>query len=252
MTQPVNKATVSLQNLLPFTLPLLLMAGLVWLACSPLFQHQPEALSLGITVDLIVILPLSYLFLIRNRDIPNITAIPYVIIGVLLAGWLIPPSHQFYLTQFKTWGLPLLEGVVLLVVVHKVRIAAKHYQEQSETIPDVFDALKAAAQSVLPGKLGVLLATELGVIYYGFFCWKKKPLERNEFSYHQKGGAVGCNPCIDVIGTDCKVSRTSVTTIRIMPGRSARCPGNPTTSVVAFSKSPNGRHYLLDAPFISN
>ena len=189
MTKPISKNTAFLSNIFPFALPLLLMAGIAWLTQSPYFQRQPEALSLGITVDLILTIPVVYFFLIRKKNIPNTTTIPFIVAGVLLAGWLIPAPHPFYLDRINIWVLPLLEGIVLLIVIRKVRIASRHYRAQAADIPDVFTALKEAAKSVVPGRLSILLATELAVLYYGFSSWKKRTLVKHEFSYHQNSSA---------------------------------------------------------------
>ena len=189
MTKSTTKNTASLLDILPFALPLLLIAGIAWLTQSPYFQRQPEALSLGIIVDLILTIPLVYFFLIRKKNIPNTTIIPFVMAGVVLASWLIPSPHPFYLDRINTWAIPLLEGMVLLIVIRKVRTASQHYRAQAAEIPDVFTALKEAAKSVVPGRLSILLATELAVLYYGFFSWKKRILVKHEFSYHQNSGA---------------------------------------------------------------
>ena len=112
----MNKTIHWLSYAVPLGIPLLIILLMVGLVHSPFFTLQPEALSLGITVDLVLTVPLVYFFLIRNRNIPKVTVISFFIAGIVVAGFILPELHQFYLNQLKTWVFPLVEIAVLIVV----------------------------------------------------------------------------------------------------------------------------------------
>lgn len=65
----------------------------------------------------------------------------------------------------------------------------KKHKSLKGTAPDFFTALKNTCAEILPQKLVYPFATEVAVLYYGFFSWKNKSLAENEFSYHKKSGS---------------------------------------------------------------
>lgn len=173
-----------------WVVPLLLVATIVGITYSPLFALRPAALSLGITVDLLFTIPLVYLLLARQRDLPRWAVGSFFVAGVLVASLILPDQHQHYLRLAKTWLLPVVELTVLVFVVHRARRIARHYRDHSDTSPDFYDALRQATTAVLPPGVAEVLTSELAVLYYGFFARKKHPLQPGEFSYHRKSGSV--------------------------------------------------------------
>lgn len=167
-------------------IPLTLIVSMVLLAKSALFVRYPEQLSMGITFDLVITVPLVYFLLIRKREIPKTTVVPFFILGLVVASFILPAGHQFYLTQIKHWVLPVVEISVFLFVGFKVTKTVKEFRKQKNETPDFFTAIRTATLEVLPQALSRPFAIELGVIYYGFISWRKKALKPNEFSYHKK------------------------------------------------------------------
>ena len=190
MFKTTDKVIRYLPYVVPIGIPILLVLLLVWLAQSPFFALQPEALSLGITVDVVMTIPLLYFLLIRHRDIPNSTAIPLFATGILIASFILPTQHQFYLTQVKTWLFPVVELAVLVTVALKVRQTVSQYRVRREGTPDTYSALKDATATTLPPLAAKLLTSEIAIIYYGFLNWRKRTLHCNEFSYHRHSGSV--------------------------------------------------------------
>ena len=177
-------------NLLVFGIPLLLIGSLVLVSKSTIFAQQAEGLSLGITVDLLLTVPVVYFFLIRKTGIPRTTVVPVLFIGVLVCSAILPTGTQQYLSLFKTWGLPLVESGVLIYIIYRVGTAVRRFRVNSEASLDFFTTLKKTCEQFLPKGLVMPVVTEIAVFYYGFVYWKRRRLEENEFSYHKDSGTV--------------------------------------------------------------
>lgn len=187
------------QLIITFGLPLIMMFTVVWLSQSAWFQQQPGPLSIGIILDLTLTIPLVYLFLIRKKKVPKTTVIPFFIAGLVLASFIIPAGHQQLLTQIKTWILPLVEITAFTFVALKIRKIRKSYKAQKKETLDFYALIRQATQEVLPGKVSSFVATEIAVLYYGFFHWKSRKLTTHEFSYHKDSGAVALLAILIVI-----------------------------------------------------
>ena len=186
----MNHAIRFQKNLITFGIPFLIILSSVVLSRSYWFQQHPGPLSVGIILDLNLTVPLVYLFLIRNRSIPKTTAVPLFIAGLIIAGIIIPAGQQFYLTQIKTYVVPVVEVTVLIFMIIKVRKVRKMYKRQKLAQPDFYSSIKMTTEEILPGKASEFLAVEISLIYYGFLHLKKRKLAENEFSYHKKTGTV--------------------------------------------------------------
>jgi len=148
-----------------------------------------KTLSLAITLDLLLTVPVIYYLLIRKTNIPKTTVIPITIIGLILGLYFMPIENQNYLTFFKNWLLPIIEFSILIYVAIKVSSTIKKYKELKGTSPDFYSTLKNACGKILPKGIAILMATEIAVIYYGFINWKKREIYENEFTYHKKSGS---------------------------------------------------------------
>ncbi|MGJ3234172.1 hypothetical protein [Marivirga sp.] len=154
---------------------------------SPIIQGN-QALSMGISVDLVLTVPLIYFLLIRKTKIPNTTVIPVIVIGLILGFYFLPKESQTYLVLFKTWALPVIEVSALFFVIIKILSAVKTYKELKGVSPDFFTTLKNTCYQILPKRLAIPFTTEIAVIYYGFINWRSRPLQENEFTYHKNSG----------------------------------------------------------------
>jgi hypothetical protein len=178
------------QNIITFGIPLTLILSSILLAKSPIFQLYPDEISIGITFDLILTVPIVYYLLICKKNISKITTVPFFIAGIVVASFILPKDYQFYLSEIKYWVLPIVETTVFIIIVFKVRKTIQLFKKQKTFTPDFYSALKIATSEVLPKKISPALATEVAVIYYGFFNWKQRVLNDNEFSYHIKSGTI--------------------------------------------------------------
>jgi len=177
-------------NVLVFGVPLLVIIAMVLITKSKAFAANSSALSIAITLDLLFIVPLIYFLLIKNKNIPKTTILPFFVLGIVVASVSIPKEHQSVLNWIKIWLFPIVEIGVVSFIVFKIRKTIKLFKEHAKHTPDFFTVLKETCKETLPHKVGGLLATEIAVFYYGFLYWKTKSLAKNEFTYHKNSGTI--------------------------------------------------------------
>ena len=186
----MKNTILTTSHLMVFGIPLTIILGLVLLAGSSTFEQSPEQLSIGITLDLIITVPVIYFLLIRKKEIPKSTVVAVFIAGMLIAGFILPVGHQGILTSIKTFVLPIVELCILAVAIFKVRKVVKRYKAEKDETMDFYSALYKVTTEIFSEKLGALLASEIAVIYYSLLVWKSKTLQENEYSYHKKSGII--------------------------------------------------------------
>ena len=169
-------------------IPLVLMASVIVLARSTWFQRYPQELSVGITLDLMLTIPVIYFLIIRKKKIPKITVLSLSVAGMLIAGYILPTAYQSFLTQLKTFFFPAIELAVLSYISFKLYKVLQQYRIQKEHTPDFYTALHNTCKEIFPGSISTVLTTEIAVIYYAFIHWRKRTKTENEFYYHKKSG----------------------------------------------------------------
>jgi len=175
------------KNLITFGIPVILLGTLVLLMKSPIFVEN-DSMSLAVTVDLLIVVPLVYFFLIRKREIPKTTVVPLMIIGLVIGTYFLPEANQGYLKLFKNWALPVIEISVLTFIAIKLRSAILVFKLQKGKSPDFYTTLKRVCGEIVPKKLILPFSTEIAVFYYGFIHWKSTKLQNNEYTYHKNSG----------------------------------------------------------------
>ena len=186
----MNKSINIQKNLILFGIPLLIIALMVLVVKLPVFAANPNELSIGITVDLLLTAPLVYYLLIRKTKIPNTTVVPFLILGLVIGLLILPSENQYYLRLFKTWVLPIVEISILFYILYKVRGAIQTFKLKKLGSLDFYTTLKNTCSELLPKALVVPFVTEISVIYYGFLYWKKRTIKENEFTYHKDSGTI--------------------------------------------------------------
>lgn len=176
---------------LSFTIPLALVLSLFILVRTPLFQANPESLSIAITLDLLLSIPFVYYLIIRKKAIPKITVVSVFMGCLALAHFILPPSQQTFLSQLEFWLFPLAEFFVLSFVIISASKTIRQFKIQKKAIPDFFTALCTACKAALPMRIAMVMATEIAVVYYSLFAWTTKKIKRtNEFTYYKKSGII--------------------------------------------------------------
>ncbi|MDO1500132.1 hypothetical protein Q2T40_08300 [Winogradskyella maritima] len=178
----------TIQVALIFGVPLLLFSILWILTKSALFNSENQLLSIAISADVLLTVPLIYFLSIRKTKIPRISVVPITIIGLLIGYVILPLEQQLYLNLFKAWALPVIEVGVASCIIFNVYKTLKGFKKEKQTGLDFYDALKAVCEKSLPKAVVPFLITEISVFYYGFLCWKGPKLKDNQFTYHKDSG----------------------------------------------------------------
>ena len=186
----MNRFPTRTSNTITFGIPLLIVAISVLLTFHLKNSVHSIALTNGILADLLLTAPITYALLIRKKNIPKITIVPFITGGILLASIFIPIELQGNLSTIKSFLLPVVEIVVLSLLVHKTRKIALSFKNQKTNAPDFHSLITLAAKEVLPKKIAPLFSTEVSVIYYAFFKWRKTTPTNASFSYHKNSGIV--------------------------------------------------------------
>ncbi len=187
----MNKTTNTLRYLVIYGLPLLIIGLMIAVVKSPIFKGSPDYIATGVTLDLVLTSPLIYFLLIRKTNIPKITVVSMIVLGIVISSFLIPSENQYTLNLFKTWAIPVIEITVLSYVLYNVRKAIKKFNLNKKNNLDFYTVLKNTCYELFPKKIVIPIVTEISVIYYGFIYWKKRKLNDYEFSYHKDSGTVG-------------------------------------------------------------
>ena len=186
----MNKALSIKSDFVVWLLPLLIITTLVVIAKSPVFYQHSDKLSIGITLDFVVTLPLVFYLLIRKKNISWIAVSPVATLGLFLAGVVLPKGHQQLLSQIRVVAYTLMEMLVIVFFINKTRKAKKTFNLHKDMSSDFFTSLKIAVSEVVPKRISNLLSTEIAVFYYGFFNWTKRKPEANEFTCHKENGTI--------------------------------------------------------------
>ena len=177
-------------NLIVFTIPFLMILSMYLLTKSPWFANYPKEISIGITLDLIFTIPFIYFLIIRKKEIPKITIVSLFVFGLVIASYILPQNQQTLLLQVKTYIFPIVEFGILSFLFIKVRKTVKEFKKLETNNLDFFDAINIACKESFSKKIATLLATEIAVIYYVFFLWKKRITKQDEFTNYKENGLI--------------------------------------------------------------
>ena len=181
----INKSLV-----LIYGLPLLVILIASAISLSPLLSKYPS-MSLAITFDLTLLAPMLFLILSRKRKSSMIKAVPIFILGIVTASLLLPKEEQVYLNIIKTYVLPLIEVGVLAFLILKVKQAVQILKKNTSEVSDFYMVCKKSAKQLF-GKshISSFIASETAMLYYAFSSWKKKTLQKNEYTNYQDNGSI--------------------------------------------------------------
>ncbi|MET4081466.1 hypothetical protein ABIB40_001412 [Pedobacter sp. UYP30] len=242
----INKLSIN-RSLLNYGLPSILFAALILLTKTAIFK-ETHVLSLAVTFDSLISVPLVYFLLIRKSEIKKATIIPVILIGVLIGFYFLLKESQTYLTLFRTWIFPLFELTLLAFVAVKFGNVIKRNKALPNPSLDFFNILKSCCNEVLPKKLALIFATEIAVFYYGFINWKKAPIKENEFSYHKNSGTPALIGAfilvitVETVAFHFLLTRWSITAAWVLTAISAYT----AVQVFGFAKSLSKRPIAID------
>ncbi len=173
--------------------PILLVIFLVVLSRIALIQES-SYLGYAILTDLTITIPFIYFLFIRKRNIPNLSTITFAIIGLFLAGWILPQNFHPFIKQLKHIVIPIVELTVFSLLLFKIYQFRKLLSSQPQRYPDAMQVLRESVANTFSNKyVAGALTTELSVFYYGFLSWKKvKPTNYLFTSYNNGSISLFC------------------------------------------------------------
>ena len=178
-----------LNKFYPLFIPLILWSFFILFIHSNWYVKDAKLFSMALTFDFLLTVPFLYFLAIRKKPISKFTVFTVFVGGLVLASLFLPAENQFYLDNFKFFVLPFIELAVLSFVIFKTVITIKAFKENKSN-EDFYSTLLITTKSIFPKPLASVIATEISMIYYGFFIWKKRDLKENEFTYHKKNALV--------------------------------------------------------------
>lgn len=172
----------------------------------PAFQLRP-ALPLGVTLDLLVVMPgLFYALVVRRYRLPAASVVGACGAGLALGYWMIPAGQQQYL-RLADPALGLLEALSAAWAVANLRRIARAYRAARQQGANFMDNLAGAFQQVLGRSLSPLVF-EISVFRYALLGWWAAPEARAAdvaFSSHRESGF----PALAVMGSVALVVETA-------------------------------------------
>lgn len=165
-----------------------ILGFLIFLSNSSYIEVPNTKLANAIVLDFVLTIPILYYLIIRKTKIPKITVITCAVVCIILASYVIPIAHQSLLDSIKSFGLPILELLLLGLVSFYGFKTYRSYQNNEAINTDFYGILKEACAQVMPSPFSKLFATEIGVIYYSLVAWDSRALKNNEYSYHKRNG----------------------------------------------------------------
>ncbi|MEI5905897.1 hypothetical protein WAK64_02300 [Bacillus spongiae] len=147
--------------------------------------------ALGTLFDFVVIIPiLTYFFIIRKRHL--LRKIWHVVVAGFTGAWFIMPNDFLY--PGKSVGIVLFVYTTIILMI-KIMSVSKSFRRNVTDIPTFQQRLEYALSTQFTIKRVIdVITSELAMIYYCFFSWRKKPLANlgsvQVFTFHKKTSAI--------------------------------------------------------------
>lgn len=156
----------------------------------------------GVTFDLTLTIPLVWYFVVvRSGAARPMTLAPVFVVCMMLAALVVPRGQQQFLHDLRYLSAPL--EIVTLIFLGR-RLAK---------VRDVESATRAMFGN---SRMADFVASEVSILWYALFCWRKKAPEEG-FTIHQRNGWGTIAACIvamigfESIGMHLLVQQWSVT-----------------------------------------
>ncbi|MEK3913459.1 hypothetical protein [Paenibacillus sp. FSL H7-0331] len=155
---------------------------------SVLFKENDQLLTIGISIDFVVVIPLLLYFLIyRNLNKKIIAILPFALLGYIALVLIIPSTGQGTLEVVKYTLIPM-ELMFLCYEIYKIYQIIINFRRNITVGSHPIETLRKSLEATFSNsKITSLLVHDASVIYYALFSWRKKPYLRTastSFSYH--------------------------------------------------------------------
>lgn len=165
---------------------------------SGMFRESPGAGALGITLDLVLLVPLLfYLLVVRPTGIAAFWVAPVALLGFLAASWILPEAHHGPLEAAELLLVPAELGLLSLAIRRAYRAAralpagGSHAAERL----DPLERFRRVLGGVFPAEwMARVAAHEVAFLYYALLAWRAEADVREgerAYSYHRRNGYGG-------------------------------------------------------------
>lgn len=151
--------------------------------------ERPGVLAAGIAVDMLVIVPAAYYFLVIRRRLPFFAVLPMLIVSLIAAYQILPPEHQSPLHLFEALLAPLELFLFGWIVVRSV-MAMRRARRDVAAEPLV-QFRRAACDLFKNDRVAGVFASEIGMFYYALLAWRARPHVPEgmvAFTHHKRSG----------------------------------------------------------------
>jgi hypothetical protein len=162
--------------------PLLLFLGVaagvyaIALALVPRLPHWERApvVAIGMTLDMLVVVPASFYFLlVRRRRWPLVTLAPVIVLSVLAASRVLPSEYQAPLRVAEALAIPLELGLLGFIAWRATRAIRT---ARADSSADPLERFRHAAfELTRSDRAAAILASEIAVLYYSLAAWRARP-----------------------------------------------------------------------------
>lgn len=159
---------------------------------SSAFNRNPGWVSLGVTIDLAVGIPVLYYFLmLRRLNLPIRSLLAVVSLALGLTALILPVGYQ-QLTSLLRWVLLLAElGFVGFLLSQTSRIVRQYRQLDAINVDFIGNLQQSLDRTLGYSRFNRILVSELAVIRYGLLGWRA-PVEKTDtdlaFTSHRESG----------------------------------------------------------------
>jgi hypothetical protein len=155
--------------------------------------ERPSAVATAITLDLTVLVPLAYYFLVvRARGWPPVALAPIVVLSLVIAAAILPSEYHGTLRIVEALAVPV-EVFLLGWIAWQAAGALRQIREDAAADP--VEALHQSARKLLRmDRVADVLASELAVLYYSLGAWRRRPHipdDTRAFTSHRRSGHGG-------------------------------------------------------------
>jgi len=157
------------------------------------YLDRAGAVAAGMTVDMVVVVPAAFYFLVvRRRGLPILTLVPVVVLSVVAASRVLPTDRQQLLSALEHLAAPAELAILGWIAWRSAKALGRARQNATA---DPYEQLRQAAYEVTGSHLAAsVLASELAVLYYAFGSWRARPHVpegASGFTHHLRSGHSG-------------------------------------------------------------
>lgn len=161
-----------------------------WLSLHPGLISKP-GLTTAVTIDLLVLIPLSWLIGIYPHRSGRFTIVPVVLLLVLYARLILPDKNQVALQFFISYVFPVLELLLISLLSVKAYRTVVAIRRKKQEDGDTYEIIREECEEITGnGKVALILATEVAMLYYAFGEWNTNTPQNNSYTSHKESGVV--------------------------------------------------------------